>query len=212
MTPNRPKSAKKSGSRKRSAGAMQTSTARSSVALQPAVETQNLDRGGARGCDPCRNRSRISALERINQEHGERFVGHLRRQRDLRRLPSGAKRSFGTARSIGSPCNTQATKRCWAISPVRASTITACIRASFAGTESFSSRPTGPTATSPPLKSSTPSASSRCSNISSSFPTAGCRRCRSPGTAGRRSRAASAGFISTRTRRSSTTTCCTGPG
>ena len=36
--------------------------------------------------------------------------------------------------------------------------------------------------------------------------------CRSPGTAGRRTRAASAGFISIRTRRSSTTTCCTGPG
>ena len=36
--------------------------------------------------------------------------------------------------------------------------------------------------------------------------------CRSPGTAGRRTRAASAGSISIRTRRSSTTTCCTGPG
>ena len=38
-----------------------------------------------------------------------------------------------------------------------------------------------------------------------------CRRCRSPGTAGRRTRAASAGSISILTRRSVTTTFCTGP-
>jgi hypothetical protein len=44
-----------------------------------------------------------------------------------------------------------------------------------------------------------------------SFPTAACRRCRSPGTAVRNTRAASAGSTSIPTRRSGTRTCCTGP-
>ena len=104
------------------------------------------------------------------------------------------------------------TNRCSAISAMRRFEYYGVDRASSAGTASSSSRPTGPTASSPRSRSSTRSASIRCSNIWSSFPTGACRRSRSPGTAGRRTRAVSAGSISIRTRRSGTTTCCTGPG
>ena len=112
--------------------------------------------------------------------------GDVRRQRDLRRLPPGRSEPVARLAAQAAPCSTRPTNRCSAISTTRASTITACARASSARTASSWSRPTAPTASSPPSRSSTPSASIRCSNIWSNFPTAGCRRCRSPGTAGRR--------------------------
>ena len=96
------------------------------------------------------------------------------------------RRSCGARRSTSTRWTTPPTSRCSATSPMRRSTITACARAFSARTASSSSRPTGRTASSPRSRSSTRSASIRCSNISSSFPTAACRRCRSPGTAGRR--------------------------
>ena len=99
-------------------------------------------------------------------------------------VATGARRSCGHARSTSMPWLTRPRSRCSAISTTRLSTITACVRASFARTANFWSRPTGPTASSPRSRSSTRLASIRCSNTWSSFPMAACRRCRSPGTAG----------------------------
>ena len=103
-----------------------------------------------RGGDDRRGRPGISVLDRLAPCILRRLFrhdgSHLRRQRDLRRLPPGAKRSFGTARSTSLPCNMPTTNRCSAISPMRPSTITACDPASSARMGSFSSRPTGPTA------------------------------------------------------------------
>ncbi len=75
---------------------------------------------------------------------------------------------------------------------------------------SLSLKPMAPTATSLPLRSNTRSASIPCSNTSSSSPMVDCRPFQLPGIAAQKTRAASAGFTSIPTRRSSTMISCTG--
>ena len=213
MTPNRPKSAKKSGSRKSSAGAMQTRLPQDprsrfsllwkhkiwTAAALAAVIVVAIGLGYQLLNGSTRNMASASAATFVGSET---CAGcHQARSAALARLAAPArhatcKRQNGARRFLR--CELRPLRRAFALLPQ--------------GWEVFRRDRRARRQPRRRLKSSTRSASSRCSNIWSSFPTAGCRRCRSPGTAGRRRRAASAGFISTRTRRSSTTTCCTGPG
>ncbi len=118
----------------------------------------------------------------------------------------------GRARSMRKPCNMPRPPRCSATSPTRPSPMPGSSRASIAATASSSCIPMARTASWPSSGSSTPSALSRCSSIWWSFPTAACRRCPSPGTVGRWSRAGNAGSICIRISGSAFATNCTGPG
>ncbi len=188
MTPNRPKSAKKSGSRKRPAGATQTmlpqdprssfsllskhkiwtATALAAVTVVAiGLGFQLLNGDGSAGDAPGASVATFVGSETC--------AGCHRAEAELwRRSQHSHAMDHATEQSVPG------------ISTMRASTITACARGSSARTGSFSSRPTDPTASSPRSRSSTRSVSIRCSSISSSFPMAGCRPCRSPGTAARR--------------------------
>ena len=101
--------------------------------------------------------------------------------------------------------------RCWVISTRRAWPTAAWTRCSCAAAIATSSGPRAPTARPANSRSATSSAWSRCSNIWWPCPTAGSRRCLSPGTPARAPTAGSAGICFIPTRPSAPTTRCTGP-
>ena len=148
MTPNRPKSAKKSGSRKSSAGAMQTRLPQESrsrfsllskhkiwtAATLAAVIVVAIGLGYQLLNGSTRNMASAAAATFVGSET---CAGCHRAEAELWR---------GSQHKLR--CSMPPTNRCSAISATRASTITACIRASSARTGSSSSRPTAPTASS----------------------------------------------------------------
>ncbi len=92
-------------------------------------------------------------------------AARLCRQRGLRLLPSGRSEALDRLAPQARDGPSRPTSRCSAISPTRLSSISASSRASSAATASSWSRPTGRTASPPNSRSSTRSASIRCSNI-----------------------------------------------
>ena len=213
MTPNRPKSAKKSGSRKSSAGAMQTRLPQDprsrfsllwkhkiwTAAALAAVILVAIGLGYQLLNGSTRNMASASSATFVGSET---CAGcHRARSAALARLAAPA--CHGT-------CDRQVGARRFLRCEFRL--LRRAIRASSARTESFWSRPTGPTASSPfrsQVHVRRRSAAAISGRVSRRPPAGPVARLGQPAEG---ARAASAGSISIRTRRSSTTTSCTGPG
>ena len=130
----------------------------------------------------------------------------------VRRAPAAMPPSTAPGRHRSTPrrCSTPRRPRCWATSTTPASATAASRRCFRPGMASSMPAPTAPTAGWPISRSSTPSVWRRCNSTWWRCPVAGFRPCPSPGTAGLRPPAASAGFANTPTRRSTSRTGCTG--